>query len=100
MRFLFRTSGTILLLFLLANTNHAQQTLGVITGTVTDPSGAAVVGADVKATNIATNLEVSAVTSSNGSFQIPELPAGTYRLTITKEGFKTETHTEVLVSGN
>ena len=58
------------------------------------------VGADVRATNIATNLEVSAATSSNGSFQIPQLPAGTYRLTITKEGFKTETHTEVLVSGN
>lgn len=96
----FRTSATILLILLLANTNQAQQTLGVITGTVTDPSGAAVVGADVRATNIATNLEVSAATSSNGSFQIPQLPAGTYRLTITKEGFKTETHTEVLVSGN
>lgn len=77
----------------------AQQTLGAITGTVTDPSGAVVSGATVKAVNIATNLVVVAHTK-NGSFQIPDLPAGTYRVTITKDGFKTETHTKILVFGN
>ena len=56
----------------------AQQTLGAITGTVTDPSGAVVSDATVKAVNIATNLEVVAHTK-NGSFQIPDLPAGTYQ---------------------
>ncbi len=79
--------------------SSAQQTLGAITGTVTDPSGAVVSDADVKAVNLATNLEVSAHTK-NGSFVIPDLPAGTYRVTITKDGFKTETHTKILVSGN
>ena len=78
----------------------AQETLGAITGTVADPSGAAVPDATVKALNTATNLEVVAHTKSNGSYLVPELPAGTYKLTITKEGFKTETHTEVLVNGN
>jgi hypothetical protein len=77
----------------------AQQTLGAITGTVTDPSGAVVSDATVKAVNIATNLEVVAHTK-NGSFQIPDLPAGTYRVTVTKDGFKTETHTKILVFGN
>ncbi len=77
----------------------AQQTLGAITGTVSDPSGAVVSDATVKAVNIATNLEVVAHTK-NGSFQIPDLPAGTYRVTVTKDGFKTETHTQILVSGN
>ncbi|MFZ0419250.1 MAG: carboxypeptidase-like regulatory domain-containing protein [Candidatus Sulfotelmatobacter sp.] len=77
----------------------AQQTLGAITGTVTDPSGAVVSDATVKAVNIATNLEVAARTK-NGSFQIPDLPAGTYRVTVTKDGFKTETHTKILVFGN
>jgi hypothetical protein len=77
----------------------AQQTLGAITGTVTDPSGAVVSDATVKAVNIATNLEVAAHTK-NGAFQIPDLPAGTYRVTVTKDGFKTETHTKILVSGN
>src|SRR6201988_2395254 len=78
----------------------AQQTLGAITGTVTDPSGAVVSDATVKAVNIATNLEVAARTKANGAFVIPDLPAGTYRVTITKDGFKTETHTKILVSGN
>ncbi len=77
----------------------AQQTLGAITGTVTDPSGAVVSDATVKAVNIATNLEVVAHTK-NGSFLIPDLPAGTYRVTVTKDGFKTETHTQILVFGN
>ena len=77
----------------------AQQILGSITGTVTDPSGAVVTDAAVKAVNIATNLEVVAHTK-NGSFQIPDLPAGTYRVTVTKDGFKTETHTKILVFGN
>lgn len=79
---------------------RAQETLGAITGTVTDPSGAAVSDAEVKATNVATNLEVIAHTKGNGSYLIPELPAGTYKLNITKEGFKSETHTEILVNGN
>ena len=78
----------------------AQQTLGAITGTVSDPSGAAIPDATVKAINVATNLEVVAQTKSNGSFLIPELPAGTYKLTITKEGFKSLTHTEVLVNAD
>jgi hypothetical protein len=77
-----------------------QQTLGAITGTVTDPSGAVVSDATVKAVNIATNLEVEAHTKSTGSFVIPDLPVGTYKVTVTKEGFKTETHTKILVFGS
>jgi len=77
-----------------------QQTLGAITGTVTDPSGAVVSDATVKAVNIATNLQVAAQTKTNGSFEIPDLPGGTYRVTVTKDGFKTETHTKILVFGN
>src|SRR6202020_2421030 len=61
-------------------------------------SGAVVSDANVKAVNIETNLEVVAHTK-NGSFVIPDLPAGTYRVTVTKDGFKTETHTKILVSG-
>jgi hypothetical protein len=101
MRFFFRTLGaTFLLCIFIVLPSQAQQTLGTITGTVTDSSGAAVIGVTVKALNAATNLEVIAVTKSNGFYQIPELPAGTYRVTVVKDGFKTETHTEVLVNGN
>lgn len=54
--------------------------------------------ASVKAVNVATNLEVTAHTSSTGAYLLPQLPAGKYRLTVTKDGFKSETHTEVLVN--
>jgi hypothetical protein len=91
---------TALVGLLISPSAFAQQTLGGITGTVTDPSGAVVTGATVKAVNIATNLEVVAHTKTNGSFLVPDLPAGTYRVTVTKDGFKTETHTQILVFGN
>jgi hypothetical protein len=78
----------------------AQTILGSITGTVKDASGAAIPGAEVAAENIATNLNVKATTDSNGSYQIPNLPAGTYKLTFKKEGFGAETHTEVPVNGD
>ena len=78
----------------------AQQILGTITGTVKDSSGAAVPAATIRARNIATNLEVVEHTQANGSYSVPNLPAGSYTLTFTKEGFQTETHTEVLVNGD
>ncbi len=78
----------------------AQKVQGSIQGTVVDSAGATVPDATVKALNVATNLEVVAHTSRSGSYLVPELPAGTYRLTFTKAGFKTETHTEVLVNGD
>jgi hypothetical protein len=79
---------------------HAQQILGSITGTVSDSSGAAVGGAAVKAMNSATNLEVTVQSEGNGTYVIQNLPAGSYKLTITKTGFQTETHTEILVNAN
>lgn len=93
-------AAILLVLSLAGSGAYCQQTLGAITGTVTDVSGAVVQGATVKAANIATNLEVTARTASNGSFVISDLPAGTYRVTISKDGFKTEIHTEILVNGN
>ncbi len=99
-RAVFVCALTVALLAGLAPLASGQATLGGITGTVTDPSGAVVSDATVKAVNVATNLEVVAHTKTNGSFQIPDLPAGTYRVTVTKDGFKTETHTEILVFGN
>ncbi len=78
----------------------AQAVLGAITGTVKDPSGAAIPDAKVRATNIATNLEVSASSHADGSYVVPNLPAGMYKVTFTKEGFETETHTEILVNAD
>lgn len=79
---------------------YGQQTLGGINGTVTDNSGAVVQRAAVKVRNVNTNLEQSETTKNDGSFSVVDLPIGTYTVTISKEGFKTEVHSEILVQGN
>ena len=78
----------------------AQQTLGSINGTVTDTSGAVVQGASVKARAIATNLSVNAQTKNDGSFDIADLPIGTYEVTFTKDGFETALYPQIIVQGN
>jgi hypothetical protein len=69
-------------------------------GTVTDASGAVVQGATVKARSVATNLEVSATTKSDGSFSIADLPIGTYEVKFAKEGFETADYPQIIVQGN
>ncbi len=79
---------------------EAQEILGAITGTVKDSSGAAVSGATVKVVNLATNLQIDTHSDAYGFFLAPNLPVGTYKVTFTKEGFETETHSGVIVEGN
>jgi len=74
-----------------------QGLLGTITGTVTDPTGAVIAGASITAKNPATNFEITAVTRSNGVYQLTNLPLGTYSVSISQVGFQTEVHSQVLV---
>jgi len=75
----------------------AQTFRGTILGTVTDPSGAVVGGATVKIRNVGTGQERSTTTSADGSYAVPELPIGTYTVTVTQAGFKTFAATNVAV---
>ncbi|HLK03068.1 MAG TPA: TonB-dependent receptor [Candidatus Acidoferrum sp.] len=77
-----------------------QQSLGAINGTVKDSSGGVVSGASVKIRNVATNLEQNARSKSDGSYRFVDLPIGTYVVTISKDGFQTEEHSQILVRGN
>jgi len=61
---------------------------GTITGTVTDPSGAAVVGATVTLTNLATSTSRTATTNEAGRYVLANIEPGTYSLTINKAGFR------------
>ncbi|MGB8010420.1 MAG: TonB-dependent receptor [Terriglobales bacterium] len=70
---------------------------GTILGSVTDSSGAYVAGATVKVHNPATGLERTTTTSASGSYSVPELPIGTYSVTITQTGFETFVTTGVAV---
>ncbi len=78
----------------------AQQTLGAINGTVTDSTGAVLQGASVKARALATNLEVTAQTRSDGSFAIGDLPPGTYEMKFSRDGFDTAVYPQIIVQGN
>jgi len=78
----------------------AQQTLGAINGTVTDSTGAVVAGTTVKARSLATNLEVTAESKNDGSFNIADLPIGTYEVKFTKDGFETAAYPQIIVQGN
>lgn len=73
----------------LASSTFGQSPLGTITGTVTDPQGASVPGADVTARHVGTNLAYKGRTSDSGVFVIPSLPIGAYEVTLTAAGFKT-----------
>lgn len=78
----------------------AQKITGEIAGNVADSSGAVVPNAHVRVQSIATSSTREAVTTGTGSFRIPELPVGSYRLTVSSGGFKTTVSTvEVTVGG-
>ena len=79
---------------------EAQLVLGNIVGTVTDAQGAVAPNVRVEVKNAATNLRIAANTQSNGSFQVSDLPIGTYSVTFSKEGFETQVFGEILVQGN
>jgi len=84
---------------LLATASLMAQTFrGTILGTVTDPSGAVVSGAKVTVKNVDTGLERTTETSSDGSYSLPELPIGTYSVTVTQGGFQTFVASGVVVN--
>ncbi len=76
----------------------AQVTKGSISGTVVDPSGAAVVGAQVKATNSETSQSVATTSDATGSFRFNQLQPSTYKIEVKREGFRTTTMSNVGVS--
>ncbi len=84
-----RARWIFLLVISMAGTMTAQTFRGTILGTVTDSTGASVAGATVKARHTATGLERTTQTTGDGSYSIPELPIGTYEVTITQSGFQT-----------
>ncbi len=82
---------------LLAGSLTAQTFRGTILGTVTDPSGAVISGANVTIHNVNTGQDRNTSTSGDGSYAVTELPIGTYDVTITQNGFQTSTTRTVAV---
>ena len=81
--------GLMALVFLLAMPMFAQNN-GIISGRVTDPSGAVVPDAQITVTQTETNVDAVSVTNSDGLFRVPSLINGPYKVTVTASGFKRE----------
>jgi hypothetical protein len=86
------------MLLLVAATLFSQTFRGAINGAVTDASGAVVNGATVKATNTATGVVITSVTTSEGQFAFQDLPLGTYKIDVTAGGFRSTTIDKVEVT--
>ena len=67
----------------------AQSPSGTISGLVVDPSGAVIADADIVIVNDETRVQYSGKTNSEGLYVLANLPPGTYRLQVSKIGFKT-----------
>jgi hypothetical protein len=69
-----------------------------LVGTVTDPSGAVVPGAQLLARNQQTALELKATTDDKGDFNFPSVPPGAYTISCEVQGFKKFVSTDVVVT--
>lgn len=76
----------------------AQDTTGTILGTVSDPSGASIINAEVTVTNTATNISNVLKTSESGAFTVPNLNPGTYSVTIKVPGFQSANLSNIQLS--
>jgi hypothetical protein len=83
-----RSLSTALVLFFVALALFAQTDRGTITGTIIDPAGAVVANAAIEARNTGTGATHPVASSATGNYTIPNLPTGTYELSVTVPGFK------------
>ena len=78
----------------------AQVTTATIVGTITDPSGASLPGAQVAARNVDTGLIRTVVSGEDGSYRIEFLPVGNYALDVTANGLKKVSRTGIVLQVN
>ena len=95
------TSSLLLLLLIFVADRavvFAQASGAMLTGTITDPSGALVSNASVIAKNLGTNTQRTAQSSSSGVFTLPDLEPGNYSLTVEHSGFQRYVQTGITLT--
>ncbi len=83
---------------LLSSVGFGQGLTALISGMVQDPVSAAVPGAQVILVNVDTGQTVQTVTNERGEYSLPSIPAGSYKVTFSKAGFRSEVKENVIVS--
>ena len=76
----------------------AQRISASIVGTVTDPQGRVVIGADVNATNLGTGAVTATTTNSEGIYVLQHLPVGSYTFSVDSKGFNRFTQNNIVLS--
>lgn len=76
---------------------HAQDITAAVRGTVVDEQGAAVAGAEVTVTSPGTSFTRTVTTGSDGVYNFPDLPLGSYKLRASHSGFKSEEQTGIVL---
>jgi hypothetical protein len=104
-RMLFKRSTIFLaavgvVLCLIPSLLHAQVVNATLLGTVTDASGAVVVNARVTALEQNTGISRTTQTNGSGNYVFPDMPPGTYTITVELPGFKQDTRKDVALSVN
>ena len=79
---------------------RGQGATAQISGTVTDQSGAVLPGVEITATQTETNVNRNAVSNETGSYVLPNLPVGPYRLEAALPGFRTFAQTGIVLQVN
>jgi len=97
-RFLLRATALFTFVFVFTFSLPAQIQNGSFTGTVLDPSGAAIPNAKVTLKNTGTGLSVTATSNQTGLYNARELPPGNYSITAQAQGFKTSTLTNMTLN--
>jgi len=92
-----KTLSVALLLCLCAALAFSQGSTASLNGTVIDPSGAAVPGADIQLTDTATSAVLKTTSNEKGEYTFSSVPGGTYRVTVGKVGFRTATVDGILM---
>jgi len=100
MRYLGRYASVALLISLIGCSQVWAQATAQISGTVTDPSGALLPSAEVTATQTQTGVVRSTTSNETGSYVLPNLPLGPYKLEIALSGFRTFVQSGIVLQVN